>query len=87
VRLATCWGFLKNRERGERVTGAGKSTKNPRGCTIHRGGERFESAWLMASGRGRCSLEAEGGRCTPVWLLGGGGEVARRAAVGSSTRW
>jgi hypothetical protein len=44
VRLTTHWGFLKNRERGETVTGAGKSIKNSRGCTIHRGEERFESA-------------------------------------------
>jgi hypothetical protein len=86
MRLTTRWGFLKNREWGERVTGAGKSTKNPRRCTIHHGGERFESTWLMASGRGRCSLEAEGGWCALVWLLRGGGEVVRWAAVGSSTR-
>jgi hypothetical protein len=50
VRLATRQGFLKNRERGERVTGAGKLTKNPRSCTVHHDGERFESAWLTASG-------------------------------------
>jgi hypothetical protein len=73
VRLATHQGFLKNRERGERVTRAGKSTKNPRDCTVHHDGERFESTWLTTSGRGRCSLEAEGGQCTSVCLLGGVG--------------
>jgi hypothetical protein len=36
--------------------------------------------------QGRCSPEAEGGWRAPVWLLGEGGEVARRGAVGSSTR-
>jgi hypothetical protein len=66
--------FLEEeRERGKRVTGAGKSTKNPRGCTIHRSGEKFESAWLTASGWGRCSPEAEGGRHALVWLLRGVG--------------
>jgi hypothetical protein len=39
VRLATHRGFLKNRERGERVIGAGKSTKNSHGCTVYRGGK------------------------------------------------
>jgi hypothetical protein len=39
VRLATRWGFLKNRERGERVTRANKSTKNPHVGTVHHGGE------------------------------------------------
>jgi hypothetical protein len=35
-------GFLEEqRERSERVTGAGKSTKNSHGCTIHHGRERF----------------------------------------------
>jgi hypothetical protein len=78
--------FLKNRERGERITRADKSTKNPHGCTVHHSGERFESTWLTASGRGRCSPEAKGGRRASVWLLGGGGEVVRRAAIESSTR-
>jgi hypothetical protein len=88
VRLTAHWGFLKNkeRERGERVTGASKSIKNSRGCTVHHNGERFESVWLTTSGWGRCSLKAEGGWCAFVWLLGEGREVARRAAVGSSTR-
>jgi hypothetical protein len=49
-------------------------------------GKSFESAWLMASGGGRCSLEAEGGRRAPFWLLGESGEVARWAAAGSSTQ-
>jgi hypothetical protein len=80
--------FLEEqRERGERVTRVGKSTKNPRDCTIHHDGERFESTWLTVSGWGRCSPEAEGGQCTPVCLLGGVGEVARRVAVRSLTRW
>jgi hypothetical protein len=70
--------------RGEKVTGASKSTKNHQGCTIHRGGERFESAWLMTSGWGRCLPEAEGGRRAPVWSLEGGAEVARWAAIESS---
>jgi hypothetical protein len=87
VRLATHRGFLKNRERGERVIGASKSTKNSHGCTVYRGGERFESTWLTASGWGRCLPDAEGGRRVPVWLLRGGGVVVRRAAVGSSTQW
>jgi hypothetical protein len=71
-------GFLEERrKRGEWVTGADKSTKNPHGCTVHRGGERFESAWLTASGRVRCSPEVEGGWRAPVWSLRGwgGGEV------------
>jgi hypothetical protein len=38
MRLATRRGFLKNRERSERVIGASKSTKNPHGCTVHHGG-------------------------------------------------
>jgi hypothetical protein len=79
-------GFLKNRERGERVTRADKSTKNPHGCTVHHSGESFESTWLTALGRGRCSPEAKGGQRASVWLFGGGGEVVRRAAIGSSTR-
>jgi hypothetical protein len=37
-------------------------------------------------GGGRCSLEVEGGRRAPFWLLGEGGEVARWAAARSSTR-
>jgi hypothetical protein len=49
-------------------------------------GKSFESAWLTASGRGRCSPDAEGGQRAPFWLLGEGGEVARWAAAGSSTR-
>jgi hypothetical protein len=61
VRLATCQGFLKNTERGERVTGADKSTKNPRGCTVHHGGERFESAWLMASSGEDVNYRPKGG--------------------------
>jgi hypothetical protein len=32
-------GFLEEqRERGERVTGANTSTKNPHGCIVHRSG-------------------------------------------------
>jgi hypothetical protein len=85
VRLATHRGFLKNRERGERVTGADKLTNNSRGCIVHHGGERFESAWLTASGRGRCSPETKGGRHAPVWWLGEGGEVVRQAVIGSLT--
>jgi hypothetical protein len=73
VRLAIHWDFLKNIERGERVTRASKSTKNSRSCTIHRDGERFESVWLTASGWGRCSSEAEGGWRAPTWLLRGAG--------------
>jgi hypothetical protein len=72
MRLTTRRGFLKNRERG---IGASKSIKNPHGCTVHHGGEKFEFVWLMALGQGRCSPEAEGGRRAPVWLLRGGGEV------------
>jgi hypothetical protein len=86
VRLATHQCFLKNRERDERVTGAGKLTKNSHGCIVHRGGERFEFMWLTVSGWGRCSPEAEGDRRAPVWLLGGGGEVARWPVIGSSTQ-
>jgi hypothetical protein len=38
-------GFLEEqRERGERITGAGKSTKNSCGCIVHRSRERFEFA-------------------------------------------
>jgi hypothetical protein len=85
-RLVTRRHFLKNTERGERVTGVGKLTKNPHGCTVHHGGERFKSVWLTTLGRGRCSSKAGGGRRAPVWLLGGGGEVARQAAVGNSSR-
>jgi hypothetical protein len=73
VRLATRRGFLKNRERGERVIRANKSTKNPRGCIAHHDGERFESAWLTTSERERCSPKAERGWRAPVWLLGGVG--------------
>jgi hypothetical protein len=87
VRFATRRGFLNNRERGERVIRADKLTKTPCGCTVHRGGERFESTWLTASGRGRCSLEAEGGRRAPVWLIGGGwggGEAGCRRELDSA---
>jgi hypothetical protein len=42
-------GFLEEqRERGVRVTGAGKSIRIPAVKLFTRGGERFESAWLTA---------------------------------------
>jgi hypothetical protein len=37
----------------------------------------------MTSGRGRCSLEAKGGRRAPVWSLRGGGEVGCRRELNS----
>jgi hypothetical protein len=42
VRLTTHRGFLRNRERAQRVTGAGESTKNPHGGTVHYGGGQME---------------------------------------------
>jgi hypothetical protein len=69
-----------------RITEASGWAMNPRGGTVHRGGEKLEFVRFMASWRGRCAPEVEGGPRAPNWLLGGDGEVARWAVIVSSTR-
>jgi hypothetical protein len=64
VWFATHQGFLGNRERAQRVTGASESMKNPHGGTVHCSGKNGNAA-ISAGFSGEGVAWGHEGGCPP----------------------